>query len=796
MNRRDFIQRSAALVGAAYAGVPSLATDLQTLGNPNIVIGILSDIHITGDSSVDTFVHTLEYFRTQRVDGVIIAGDMADNGLLAQLHRVADAWFRVFPDNKGLDGKYTEKLFIYGNHDVQASSSEDAIIKDVAASWKACFLEDYAPIWMKQVNGYYFIGAHWHNNNIPGLSEFISGHADELGTEKPFFYIQHPHPLNTCNGPWAWGRDDGNVTKILNRYPNAVAFSGHSHSPLNDDRNFWQDKFTSIGTSSLSYLYPMPGRENTHQDDWGGQPPTQMANIGGAGRQGMIMRVYDGAIAFERREFVADQPVADPWVMPWPISLSEPLTFENRKKTAPVPQFPAGTKLTVTQATGKDRYGTEQQQVTVHFPNLFKKDTGVRAFDYEVQVEHEWLDVRFISVTKRVMSPRCFMGEGQDAKEAFCVFGLSELPTLFRYRFVVRPCECFGKKGEPVYSDWIDGPIVSIISSLSIEKMFFKAGDSIEVTYKDAPVGSQAWIGLYPVGTTPGSGNPSLSWDYTAAKDGKMTLKHDKSGEYYLVMFRDSGYSECSARIPVFLTDTDYNPKAFSLLTSRRVYDVGDGIQVRITSAPAFKSDWVGIYSAELEAKYENKCPTWLYYDKGMRSMMLNVAGTKNWTSPLIEGFYFVSYFMTGGYVQPFPAKYFVIGKPVTLASEHDSYGKDEPVQLVFRDMDEHIDATVHYQTGTDVTLHEAKAISGKEGTVQIEGLPAGDYRFFVCVDGKPISQACSVKIEGNGTAVSGVEGNRSADHVVYRTDGTVAGRSEDRLEHGIYIINGKKVLK
>lgn len=335
MNRRDFIQRSAALVGAAYAGVPSLATDLQTLGNPNIVIGILSDIHITGDSSVDTFVHTLEYFRTQRVDGVIIAGDMADNGLLAQLHRVADAWFRVFPDNKGLDGQYTEKLFIYGNHDVQASSSEDAIIKDVAASWKACFLEDYAPIWMKQVNGYYFIGAHWHNNNIPGLSEFISGHADELGTEKPFFYIQHPHPLNTCNGPWAWGRDDGNVTKILNRYPNAVAFSGHSHSPLNDDRNFWQDKFTSIGTSSLSYLYPMPGRENTYQDDWGGQPPTQMANIGGAGRQGMIMRVYDGAIAFERREFVDDQPVADPWVMPWPISLSEPLTFENRKKTLP-----------------------------------------------------------------------------------------------------------------------------------------------------------------------------------------------------------------------------------------------------------------------------------------------------------------------------------------------------------------------------------------------------------------------------------------------------------------------------
>ena len=122
MNRRDFIQRSAALVGAAYVGVPSLATDLQTLGNPNLVIGIVSDIHLRGSETADNFIHTLEYFRSQKVDGVIIAGDMADQGLEPQLQVVADAWYKVFPDNKGLDGKYTEKLFIYGNHDAQAAN--------------------------------------------------------------------------------------------------------------------------------------------------------------------------------------------------------------------------------------------------------------------------------------------------------------------------------------------------------------------------------------------------------------------------------------------------------------------------------------------------------------------------------------------------------------------------------------------------------------------------------------------------------------------------------------------------
>ena len=93
-------------------GVPSLATDLQTLGNPNLVIGIVSDIHLRGSETADTFIHTLEYFRSQKVDGVIIAGDMADQGLEPQLQVVADAWYKVFPDNKGLDGKYTEKLFI------------------------------------------------------------------------------------------------------------------------------------------------------------------------------------------------------------------------------------------------------------------------------------------------------------------------------------------------------------------------------------------------------------------------------------------------------------------------------------------------------------------------------------------------------------------------------------------------------------------------------------------------------------------------------------------------------------
>jgi hypothetical protein len=109
----------------------------------------------------------------------------------------------------------------------------------------------------------------------------------------------------------------------------------------------------------------------------------------------------------------------------------------------------------VTSGTGKDRYGTEQPQVTVHFPTVLKKNAGVRAFDYEVQVEYDWLDVRHVAATKRVFSPKCYLGENKDTGEATCVYGANELPKDFAYRFAIRPCNCFGGKGEPIYTDWI-----------------------------------------------------------------------------------------------------------------------------------------------------------------------------------------------------------------------------------------------------------------------------------------------------------------------------------------------------
>ena len=79
---------------------------------PNLKFGVLSDIHITDWASTDVFRKTLGYFRSQDVDAVMIAGDLADHGILPQLECVAKAWYEVFPDDRGLDGRHVEKLFV------------------------------------------------------------------------------------------------------------------------------------------------------------------------------------------------------------------------------------------------------------------------------------------------------------------------------------------------------------------------------------------------------------------------------------------------------------------------------------------------------------------------------------------------------------------------------------------------------------------------------------------------------------------------------------------------------------
>ena len=464
VSRRGFVGGALAFgtIGGVR-GVPALPSA------PNLRFGVVSDVHVreaTGKYGTETLFKAFAWFRDQGVDGVVIAGDMADYGLVAQLQCVADAWEKAFPGDKGMGGKPVEKLFIYGNHDIEGfkypkikSAPEETIAADRAAAWERVFREPYEPIWRKTIKGHTFIGAHWDSwKGVSAVESYMKAHAAELQGDTPFFYIQHPHPKDTCHGPWAWGADDGTAGRALSQFPNAIAFSGHSHHPLTDERSIWQGAFTSIGTASLRYIDPIYGRENAGPhalDDLKQMPFVDQYS----GKEGMLVSVYGDRIVIARRDFLYDGQLGPDWIIPLPAANAKPFDFKVRAAKAIAPQFPVGAKVTVAgPADGKDRKGRAARQLTVTFPAALQDAVHTRAYDYEVVAEVEECDIRRVACTKRVYSPAYFLAPEREPRTVSCVFALNELntrkgsyfaPTV---RFIVRAAETFGKKSEAIAS--------------------------------------------------------------------------------------------------------------------------------------------------------------------------------------------------------------------------------------------------------------------------------------------------------------------------------------------------------
>ena len=485
MTRRNFLLGSAAFGSAPAFGWPRwLGGGESSPSGLRLRLGVISDIHVDapkGDFMIfgdtTTFEATLRYFRSRGVDGVVIAGDMADCGMRNQLQCVADAWERVFPDDRGEWGRKVEKLFIFGNHDMEGcrnwgfdkryahkpSFFREVIATDPKKAWEDIFHEPYAPIWTKVVKGYRFVGAHWkpkHPEGVPEIDSWFAGHARDIDPSLPFFYIQHQHPRGTCHLDNAWGADNGLATRVLSRFPNAVAFSGHSHIPLTDPSALWQGAFTSVGCGSLRFaggMFPLApagenGWENAREDGL-------MPKYEGVweSRQGMLLDVYDDRLVFERRDFLHDaELLGDDWVVPG-LSSKEGVrecSCASRMAKAAAPEFPDGAKITLEERDGmspktRTRTPEKERQLVVKFPAAVGADDLSRVFDYEVAVDCIEADVKLRMATKRVYQPGAHKNVRRAAEAPSCVFGMCELPEA-TFHISVTPMNSFGMRGKPL----------------------------------------------------------------------------------------------------------------------------------------------------------------------------------------------------------------------------------------------------------------------------------------------------------------------------------------------------------
>jgi len=479
-SRRDFLSG-----GLAAGSAAALPMRLWAATEPDLRFGVLSDIHIrTGfDASknetefgTEVLVRTLRYFASQHVDAVMICGDMADLGSLDELKHVAAAWKLVFPNDRGPDGRKVEKLFIYGNHDMdgftyglsgtraeQEVRFRASIASDPAAAWEACFHEPFEPVYHKQVRGYSFVGSHWDHWKIrAGFNReaFVDRLIGAADPHRPFFYFQHPHPKGTCFGKGAWGCDEGGMTKVLAKHPNAVAFSGHSHFSMTDELAVWQDAFTSIGVGSLSNLSARHYRENT--TPWSGYDMARQMNTKDLdasvadARHGLLVSVYGNRMVVERREFLSGHVLDEDWTLEVPVCGGRAATFARRAEAAKQtpPAFPSEARLAFSRQRFKARgvpgdwKACQRTQLCLEFPSAH---AGSRVVEYEVTVEELLADYSRVLRQKRVVAPDFALAKEEFRPRAFCYFAYpDEIPKKGELRFTVVPLDSFGNGGAPL----------------------------------------------------------------------------------------------------------------------------------------------------------------------------------------------------------------------------------------------------------------------------------------------------------------------------------------------------------
>lgn len=456
LSRKEFVLG----LGAALI-LPSFGVEGRK--TPRLRFGVVSDIHVSrlsvkpetyayGNST--TFKAALEYFRDQGVDAVVCPGDMSDRGVTWMLDVCGQVWRQVFPGNRAPDGRKVEPIFVYGNHDSDKrwfdrasgilkdkSAAEAETIKAMsisrceAAAWEHAFGEPWQPVYLKRVKGYAFVGVHWgHEGELPA---FLAAHRDELKGAKPFFEVQHPHPKGTLYGRYTWGEDAGATTKALAGFPNAVSFSGHSHTSIALEASVWQGAFTAIGCSSLSYQSLFERKNVLNVSPKGNRYKAASSNH----REGMLVTVYDDCLEIERREFVRGEALGPNWVIPLPVDAEErPFSYAVQKRRLLPPEFPKGARPTVSKT---------KDYIEIGLPAAMHAPERTRTIWYELTV----LDGGKPVYSATLLADGFFAPSGKIPQPTAFKVRPDELPAGGDFRYEVVARDIFDRVSRPLAVD-------------------------------------------------------------------------------------------------------------------------------------------------------------------------------------------------------------------------------------------------------------------------------------------------------------------------------------------------------
>ena len=255
--------------------------------NERLSFGVISDIHFdnrVGEGAMVKVPKALKNLTSHKaLDALAVVGDLADSGAASQYEMLTS----VFSDKANFTNPVGTFLFMMGNHD-NFDANGKSNFQEGLKSFNGG--EPYPLHSYRVIKGYPFItismsagGSNDVSNSSTGKAAYPDDVVNQLDAwlaqasnecrGKPIFVFTHIPPRWSVYGSWSeyetgssWSMSV--LNPVLNKYPQAVVFAGHSHYPLGDPRSIHQgtnpesahqNYFTVINTASTTYSEINPG---------------------------------------------------------------------------------------------------------------------------------------------------------------------------------------------------------------------------------------------------------------------------------------------------------------------------------------------------------------------------------------------------------------------------------------------------------------------------------------------------------------------------------------------------------
>ena len=318
---------------------------------PDMKIGVMSDLHfqVAEGTAEKTVPAMLEQYKADKVNVIMITGDIGYACEAAEYEKFWAAWNSVFPDKETAP----ELLVISGNHEFDRAvfgkeSYEDAINRYMTV-FGLTELNQH-----KVVNGYHFIGLNSEDESTHGkysetTTTWLKAQLEAAVADNPnlpiFVTAHQPLPNTTYGSEWG-GKNTSALYDVLKDYPQVVYFAGHSHYASESERSIYQDAFTCVDVTSLNYMSLEDGNYGYQSQG------ALLVTINGASKQMVIDRYKINNDA--TGALIAENPVVkikQPWTLNLPLKQSEFTYTAARAEGRVAPTFAEGSAVTISDVT-------------------------------------------------------------------------------------------------------------------------------------------------------------------------------------------------------------------------------------------------------------------------------------------------------------------------------------------------------------------------------------------------------------------------------------------------------------